>query len=75
MNHLPSLSPKRLIRVLKKVGFSIVQQSGSHIKFEHQTERGLNVVIPLHNKDLPRGFLKAILKQANITEDRLRKLL
>lgn len=75
MDHLPSLSPKKLIRVLEKVGFSIVQQSGSHVKFKHHRERNLNVVVPLHNKDLPRGFLKTILKQARIAEEEFRKLL
>ena len=49
-------------------------QRGSHLRLfnptsEHQTE------IPMHPGDVPRGLLKAILKQAGISEDEFRKLL
>jgi len=74
MDHLPSVSPKRLIRVMEKVGFIVDRQSGSHVHLKH-LERVLGVIVPMHNKNLPRGFLKAILKQAGITEEEFRRLL
>ena len=38
-------------------------------------ENGLTTSVPKHPGNLKKGLFKAILKQANITEDELRKLL
>ena len=74
MDHIPSTSPRKLIRVLEKAGFVIQRQVGSHVHLRH-TENGLITRVPMHNKDLSRGFLKAILKQAGISTDEFKKLL
>jgi predicted RNA binding protein YcfA (HicA-like mRNA interferase family) len=74
MNHLPSISPKRLIRVLERIGFVVSRQNGSHVTIEC-LERNSKVSVPLHNEDIPRGFLKNILKQAKVSIEELRKLL
>jgi len=74
MDHLPSLSPKKLIKILGKVGFYIDRYHGSHVILKCK-ERNLTTNVPLHNGDLARGFLKSILKQANIVEEEFRKLL
>nr|DAH19188.1 MAG TPA: putative RNA binding protein [Caudoviricetes sp.] len=58
------MTPKQMIKLLKKNGFYEVSQNGSHKKFrddnEHQT------IVPLHNKDLGKGLEDAILKQAGL---------
>ncbi len=73
MDHLRSISPKGLIKVLEKAGFVIQRQTGSHVQLKH-SENGLSTRIPLHNKDLKRGFLKAILKQAGISIEKFKAL-
>ena len=62
----PICTPDEVCRVLKKAGFSLVKQTGSHAKFSN----GIRIVIvPIHNKDLKTGTLKSILEQSNIPLD------
>jgi len=49
---------------LQRASFVIKRQSGSHVVLRHA----------MHPGDIPNGTLRAILKQAGLTEDDLRKL-
>ena len=59
------MTPKQIIKLLKKNGFEKVSQNGSHIKLKHKTN-GTMVIVPYHSKELKRGMEQAILKQANL---------
>ena len=74
MNRLPTLTPRKVVAALKRAGFAEDRQHGSHLYLWHSV-RGVGVTIPMHARDLPRGTLKAILAQAGLTEDDLRRLL
>ena len=64
------ITSKEMIKKLKRYGFHIVPQNGSHVKlFSPETNR--TVIIPYHCKDLKKGLEQAIYKQAGITEDSL----
>jgi len=68
---LPVLSGKGLINALKKIGFQVVRQKGSHVslqKGDHKT------VIPLH-QELAKGTLLGILKQCGLSKEDLVELL
>ncbi|MBU1017260.1 MAG: type II toxin-antitoxin system HicA family toxin [Patescibacteria group bacterium] len=67
---LPTISGQEILKILKKEGFVIISQKGSHIKVrkESPSDGKITVIVPNH-KTLKRGTLKAILKQANITLD------
>ena len=54
-----------MIKLLKKNGFEIISQNGSHVKLKN-FETNKMVIIPYHAKDLKKGLEKAILKQAGI---------
>ena len=74
MPKLPSLTPQKIIKALEKKGFVLDRIKGSHHIYYHpETKR--RVVVPLHKRDLPRGTLLEILKQAGISKDELRDLL
>ncbi len=74
MPKLPAISGKKLIQILNSCGFAVKRSSSSHFLPEHGD--GRVTTIPLHaNKDLPRGTLKAILRDIEITSDQLQKLL
>nr|CBH37884.1 conserved hypothetical protein, YcfA-like protein family [uncultured archaeon] len=74
MPKLPSLTPQKIIKVLEKKGFVLDRIKGSHRIYYHlETKR--RVVVPLHKRDLPRGTLLEILKQAGISKVELRDLL
>ena len=61
---LPAIKPKKVIAKLRKVGFCIDHQTGSHIILLHRD--GRRVTVPRHNKDLKEGTLKGILKQVRL---------
>jgi predicted RNA binding protein YcfA (HicA-like mRNA interferase family) len=61
-----SLTPKKLVKLLKQNGFVFTRQNGSHAIFRND-EKQRKVVVPMHTKDIPKGTLHAILKDADIT--------
>jgi predicted RNA binding protein YcfA (HicA-like mRNA interferase family) len=68
---MKSVSGKQLCKIVQQNGWVLKRVKGSHHIFEKD---GLDTTlsIPVHgNKDLKTGTLKAILKQANLTEDDL----
>ena len=73
---MPKLTPARaeeVVRVLEKLGFSRIRQSGSHAIFRHKDGRWATV--PTHRgKDLERGLLRKILKDAGISVDEFEKM-
>jgi predicted RNA binding protein YcfA (HicA-like mRNA interferase family) len=65
MGNFPSLTPKELIKILESYGFVLKRIHVSHHYFIHPST-GKITVVPMHNKDLAKGTLHAILKQAGI---------
>ncbi len=59
------LSPKEMIRLLKKNGFTEVGRNGSHIKMRNCNNE-ITVIVPYHSKELKKGLEQAILKQAGL---------
>ena len=74
MSRLPSLTPRQLVAALKKAGFREHHQRGSHL-YLWEPEHTVMVTVPMHARDLPRGTLKAILRQSGLTDEELRALL
>lgn len=68
---MPSITPKKLLKFLKKKGFYISRQSGSHTILHHKENISKHVTLPIHNKDLKQGTLSSILEQAGITKKEL----
>ena len=50
-------------------------QTGSHLSMSHPQEPHRFAVIPIHAKDITRGTLMSILRQAGISKEELIKLL
>ena len=74
MPKLPSITPQKVIKILKKSGFKLDRTKGSHHIYYHGITKK-RVVVPMHKKDLPKGTLLEILKQAGISKDELSDLL
>ena len=74
MSKIPSLTPRKIIKVLEKKGFVFDRSKGSHYIYYHP-ETKKRVVVPFHKKDLPKGTFFEILKQAGITKEELKNLL
>ena len=73
MSSLPSISDKKCIETLKKVGFYFKRQKGSHIVLRRDNPFA-QIVIPNH-KTLDRGTLRAIIRQADLSITDFTKLL
>jgi predicted RNA binding protein YcfA (HicA-like mRNA interferase family) len=66
MSHkTPSSSAKEIIRLLEQKGFVFDRASGSH-QIYMLPDGSKRIIVPLHNKDLAKGTLHSILKQAGI---------
>lgn len=74
MPKLPRITPKQLIRALKRAGFVLDRIHGSHHLLYKDHARIL-VSVPMHSRDLKPGTLHAILRTANMSIEELLKLL
>lgn len=71
---LPRTTAADVIRVLEKIGFIFKRQSGSHKIYKNR--EGRRVTVPFHSgKILHPKTLKSILKDADLTDDKLKELL
>ncbi|MFM8856659.1 MAG: type II toxin-antitoxin system HicA family toxin [Actinomycetota bacterium] len=62
MPELPVVSGAEVIRALERIGYREVRQRGSHVMMR----KGANAcVVPLH-REMKRGTLAGILRQAGI---------
>lgn len=60
------MKSSELMRILKKDGWFEIRQSGSHVLMKHPTKEG-TIPVPFHaSKEVKKGLLNAILKQAKI---------
>jgi predicted RNA binding protein YcfA (HicA-like mRNA interferase family) len=69
--HFPVLAAKEVARVLKRNGFVLAGQKGSHQKWRHAN--GRQVIVAVHgNKPLPIGTLKSIIEGSGLDVDDFR---
>lgn len=61
-----SLTPRRLLKKLQALGFEIDHTTGSHYVLYHPVTKK-RAVIAYHTKELPRGTIASILKEAGLT--------
>ena len=55
-----------LLRILKKDGWYLISQKGSHVKLKHDTKPGI-IIFPNHgSQELGKGLEKKIFKDAGI---------
>lgn len=76
MSNIPQVSGKEVIKVLKKIGFEISRQKGSHIRLVriNYGEKQL-VTVPNHKVIRKGTLLNGILKQINLSLTEFKKML
>jgi predicted RNA binding protein YcfA (HicA-like mRNA interferase family) len=67
MTKIKPLSYKKIIKVLEKVGFQPIRQTGSHLFMKNPD--GRTTIIPIHSKEIKVEIINAILKEAKISRD------
>lgn len=71
---LPSVTARELIRALERVGFEFSRQRGSHQIYAHR-KTGKRVSVPFHPGDFPKGTLRKILRDADLSIEKFVELL
>ena len=67
MSEIPSISYKKIINALQRLGFVVVRQKGSHIRLHKRTQqKTIKVTVPAH-KPVKINTLRQILKQTEIS--------
>jgi predicted RNA binding protein YcfA (HicA-like mRNA interferase family) len=62
---MKSYTSKEIIAILLSHGFELVRTKGSHHIYVNKST-GKRTTVPLHGKDLKKGTLHGILKQAGV---------
>jgi len=66
MSILPMMTARLVIRKLMRAGFRYLYTKGSHYYFRHPIS-GRITSVPFHARDIGRGLLSKIIKQAGLT--------
>ena len=75
MPKLPIISGEKAVKCFEKIGYEVVRQKGSHIRLHHRTDKDKKpLTIPKH-KELGKGLLRKLTRDAEITIEKLINLL
>ena len=73
MPKLPRISGKDAVKALAKNGFEFRRQVGSHMILKRESD-GKRISVPNHS-ELPKGTLRAIIREADLTVENFIELL
>jgi predicted RNA binding protein YcfA (HicA-like mRNA interferase family) len=74
-NIFPDVNSKQIIKIIEKLGFGFVRQSGSSHAIYRRESDGRRTTVPTHGKkSLKRKTIKSICKDAGITIEELKNL-
>jgi len=73
---LRGLTGRRVIRALRKAGWSESECSGKHFALENPEKPGVRITIPIHGgRELPVKTVLSIIGQAGLTREEFEQLL
>lgn len=74
MTRLPVVSGRQLVKALSRIGYLQDHQKGSHIILRQESPPYRRLTIPDH-KEIAKGTLRAILREAGLTPEEVLELL
>jgi len=74
VSNLPVLSAQRLCKALEKIGYHVDHHTGSHMILRNENPPYRRLTVPNH-KEIAKGTLRAIMRQAGIGIEELGNLL
>ena len=74
MSALPVVSGRDVAKALEKIGYVFDGQRGSHMILRQQNPPHRRLTVPDH-KDVAKGTLRAIIRQAGLTVEEFNDLL
>ncbi|CAH1388347.1 type II toxin-antitoxin system HicA family toxin [Candidatus Nitrotoga sp. M5] len=73
MSVLPQISGQQVVSALAKLGYAKDRQKGSHMLLRQAIYPHRRLVVPDH-KEIAKGTLRAIIKQAGLTVEEFNAL-
>jgi predicted RNA binding protein YcfA (HicA-like mRNA interferase family) len=70
MPKLPAVRPREIARFLERNGFVLDHASGSHFVYYNSVSKR-RAVVPKHNRDIPKGTMLSLLREAGFTREEL----
>lgn len=70
MPRLPGVKPREVVRFLEQHGFALDHVSGSHFVYYNRASRK-RAVVARHNREIPKGTLMSLLREAGFTREDL----
>jgi predicted RNA binding protein YcfA (HicA-like mRNA interferase family) len=74
MGGLPVVSADETVKAFRKLGYEIDYQTGSHIILRNVSPPHRRLTVPNH-KEIAKGTLRALIRQAGIAVDDFDRLL
>ncbi len=75
MSKVPSLNYQQVIKALRRDGWIVVRQKGSHIRLQKRLpDETLKIIVPAH-RPIKRSTLSHILKEARLSVSDFNNLL
>ena len=74
MSVLPRVSGREVVKALRRVGYEQDRQRGSHIILRQNSYPHRRITVPDH-KEIAKGTLRAIIREAGLTVDEFKALL
>jgi predicted RNA binding protein YcfA (HicA-like mRNA interferase family) len=75
MSKVPSLNYQQVIKALRRNGWIVIRQKGSHIRLQKRLpDETLKIIVPAH-RPIKRSTLSHILKQARLSVSEFNDLL
>jgi predicted RNA binding protein YcfA (HicA-like mRNA interferase family) len=72
---LPVVSGREAIKAFVKLGYVVIRQRGSHVRLEHASDgRRKKLTVPEH-KNLGRGLLRKLIRDAEISVEEFNEAL
>lgn len=74
MAKLPVVTARQVMKVLERLGFQRIRQSGSHATYRHPDGRW--TIVSVHGgKTIPGGTLRKIIRDTGLTVEEFSELL
>ncbi len=74
MSKLPVVSGPDAVKALRRIGYEVDHQTGSHLILRRTTPPHRRLTVPNH-RELAKGTLRAIIREAGLTVDEFTALL
>jgi predicted RNA binding protein YcfA (HicA-like mRNA interferase family) len=72
VSRLPVCSGAEAVKAFAAVGYAVDHQTGSHIILRHQSGRRLSIP---NDRELAKGTLRALIREAGLTKEQFAGLL